>query len=167
MRAPLSDAPRQNGLTIRTVAWRVLPTALAALFFASCIPTPPPPPARPPARPVAPRLTPAPNVAGDPENGRRLFTASRIYPANGCGTCHTLPGVSSGTFPGAPNLNNVTLRPTLAGEAIQASPENMKRWIMDPPAMKERAAMPKLQLTDQEAQDLTAFLYSQPHNPTR
>jgi cytochrome c len=105
------------------------------------------------------RLKPAPNVAGDPENGRRLFVA------RGCGGCHTLETSDGATGLVGPRLTNVVLRPTLAGEAIQTTPENLARWIMDPPAMKPGTAMPKLGLTEQEAQDVAAFLYSQPYNP--
>jgi cytochrome c1 len=43
----------------------------------------------------------------------------------------------------------------------------MRRWIIDPSSMKQGAAMPKLEITEQQARDLTAFLYSQPLNPTR
>jgi cytochrome c1 len=110
------------------------------------------------------RLTAAPGVPGDPNAGRQLFTDPSIYPTSGCGTCHTLPGVASGVFPFAPNLNNVTLRPTLAGDSIPASPENLKRWIMDPPAMKADAKMPKPNVTDRQAEDLAAFLYAYPYN---
>jgi cytochrome c1 len=105
------------------------------------------------------RLTPAPNVAGDPENGRRLFTAA------GCAGCHTLPSVSAATGVSGPVLANVVLRPTLAGEAIAMTPENMARWLLDPSALKPGTAMPSVGLTDQQARDITAFLYSQPYNP--
>jgi mono/diheme cytochrome c family protein len=111
------------------------------------------------------RLTPNPNVPGDPENGRRLFTDSKFYPPNGCASCHTLRDVGTGAYPGAPNLTNVSLRATLADDALQNSPAQMKAWIMDPPGQKPGAKMPKLQVSDQEAEDLTAFIYSLPYNP--
>jgi cytochrome c len=104
-------------------------------------------------------LTPAANVPGDPESGRRLISA------RGCGGCHTVSGVPAATGVVGPNLTNVALRPTLAGEIIQNSPETMTRWIMDPPALKPGTPMPRLGLNEQEAQDITAFLYSQPANP--
>jgi cytochrome c1 len=111
------------------------------------------------------RLVPAPGVPGDPNAGRQAFTDASIYPTAGCGTCHTLPGVSAGVFPFAPNLNNFTLRPTFAGDSMPASPENLKRWIMDPPSMKSDAKMPKLpNLTDRQAEDIAAFLYAYPYN---
>ena len=160
----------RSGAARRGLLVSLLGTSLIAVVLAACTagPGPRPPSARA-AQPALSPLTPAPNVAGDPAAGRRLFTDSRLFPPSGCGTCHTLPGVASGTLMAqAPNLNNVGLRPTLAGEALPNTPENMKRWIMDPASMKPGATMPKLpSLTDVEAQDLTAFLYSLPYNPSR
>jgi cytochrome c1 len=68
-----------------------------------------------------------------------------------------------------PNLTNFTLRPTIAGDAsgITNSPDNLVRWIMNPPALKQGALMPVLGINEQEARDLAAFFYSQPYNPPR
>jgi len=110
-------------------------------------------------------LTPAPNVPGNPEAGRQLFTSSTVFPPSGCGTCHTLRGVPEATGVIGPNLTNITLRPTLAGGAVPNTPENLVRWIMNPPALKEGAAMPPMQsLSEQQARDVAAFLYSVPFN---
>ena len=105
------------------------------------------------------RLTPAPNMGGNAQNGRQLFTAK------GCTGCHQIPGVPAKPSLTGPLLNNMALRPTIAGEQIQNTPENMAKWIQNPPALKPGTAMPALGLTDQEAQDLAAFVYAQPHNP--
>lgn len=110
-------------------------------------------------------LTPAPQVAGDPNRGRRLFTDSHIVAPSGCGSCHTIRGVPEATGVIGPNLTNVSLRPTLAGETIPNSAENLARWIVDPAAMKQGALMPKLGVSEQDARDLAAFIYSQPYNP--
>jgi len=64
-------------------------------------------------------------------------------------------------------LTNVVLRPTLGGDRIENTPENMARWIMDPPGMKSGATMPNLGLNQQEARDIAAFLFSHPYNPAR
>jgi len=113
------------------------------------------------------QLTPVPSVPGDPNNGQKLFTDSKFYPPSGCGSCHTLLGYTTGAYPGAPNLTNVSLRPTLAGETLQNTPAQLKAWIMDPPSQKRDARMPKLNVSDQEATDLAAFIYSLPYNPAQ
>jgi cytochrome c oxidase subunit 2 len=76
-----------------------------------------------------------------------------------------LRGVSEATGIIGPNLTNITLRPTLAGGAVPNTPENLARWMMNPPALKEGAAMPPIQsLSEQQARDVAAFLYSVPFN---
>jgi cytochrome c2 len=111
---------------------------------------------------TAPRiLTPAPNVNGDPNVSRRLVVAK------GCAGCHTIGGVPGATGVIGPNLTNISLRPTIAGETIPNSPDMLVRWLLDPPSLKPGTTMPRLGLTEAEARDLTAFLYSQPYNPAR
>lgn len=140
----------------------------AMLALASCAPSPAPPPRLSTSGPIERDLIPSPDAPGDPNNGQRLFTQARPGYQSGCGTCHTLSGVSSGVWPGAPNLTNVTLRPTLSREGMQTNPDNLRRWIMDPRSMKSDATMPALAgLSEEDARDLTAFLYSQPYNPIR
>ncbi len=103
-------------------------------------------------------------MQGDPERGRALFVDASIVQPNGCGTCHSVRGVPGASGIAAPNLTNVSLRPTLAGDTIPNTPENMTRFIVDPPAIKTGAQMPKLGVSDAQARDLAAFLYSQPYN---
>ena len=100
-----------------------------------------------------------PGVAGDPVSGRQLFATT------GCGGCHTLYGLPGAAGVVGQNLTNVVVRPTLAGEAIPMTPANLMRWLLDPPALKPGTSMPRVGLTEAQARDLTAFLYSQPLNP--
>jgi cytochrome c2 len=146
----------------------VLSAVAAASLFVACVdrpqlgPTP-----HPLGTPAAiagvatPVLTPAPNVPGNPQNGRALFTQK------GCVGCHQLAAVPAKPALTGPTLTNMVLRPTIAGEQIQNTPENLVKWIMNPPAMKPGTAMPALGLSEQEAQDLAAFLYSVPYNASR
>jgi cytochrome c1 len=109
---------------------------------------------------AAPRiLTPAPDVPGDPQVGRQLIQQK------GCGGCHTVDGVPGATGVAGPNLTNVALRPTLAGESIPNSSATLEQWLLDPQSLKPGTTMPRLGLSEQEARDLTAFLESQPHSP--
>lgn len=105
------------------------------------------------------QLQPAPEIPGDPNNGVALFTS------RGCVACHTVTRVPNATGAIGPNLTNMVLRPTIAGDQIQTTPDNLARWIVNPPAMKRDTKMPVLGVSDQEARDLAAFLYSLPYNP--
>lgn len=90
---------------------------------------------------------------GDAARGKELI---RKY---GCGSCHTIPRV-----PGAES----TVGPSLMGEATHAyiagvmpnQPENMIRWIMDPPGVDEKTAMPNLNVSAVDARDIAAYLYT-------
>jgi cytochrome c len=104
-------------------------------------------------------LTPAPGVPGDPNLGRRLIQQK------GCGGCHTVSGVPGATGVAGPNLTNVALRPTLAGDSIPNSPDTLERWLMDPPSLKPGTTMPNLGLTEDDARNLVAFLEAQPRSP--
>jgi cytochrome c len=146
--------------------WRLLALAAVPLAIAGCngvtppgVPTPTPSGTNSFGQSAPRVLTPAPAVAGDPNIGRRLIGQK------GCGGCHTLSGVSGATGVAGPNLTNVALRPTIAGESIPNSPDMLERWLIDPPALKPGTTMPRLGLSEQDARDLVAFLESQPHNP--
>lgn len=114
----------------------------------------------PPQQPMR-QITPAPNVTGDPAEGRRLFVST------GCAGCHTVQDVPAASGIAGPNLTNVVLRPTLAGDTIPMTPESLVAFLLDPPAVKPGTTMPNVGLTPEQAQHLTAFLYSQPENPSR
>jgi cytochrome c1 len=43
---------------------------------------------------------------------------------------------------------------------LHNTPENMIRWIEDPQAVDSLTAMPTLGLSDREARDIAAYLYT-------
>ena len=143
----------------RSGAWILALLLVGCGPSTSASPTPTPRPAPLDSRPAV--VTPAPGLpGGDPRAGQRLLLDK------GCGGCHTVAGVPGASGVAGPNLTNIGLRPTLAGTTIPNSPQTMTSWLMNPAALKADARMPNLGLTQQEAQDLTAFLFSQPYNPS-
>jgi cytochrome c1 len=50
-------------------------------------------------------------------------------------------------------------RTYIAGE-LPNTVENLVRWVKDPPAVEPGTAMPKLGLSDQQALDVAAYLYT-------
>jgi cytochrome c2 len=124
----------------------------STLALAACVPAPPSVPAAKAAQPAASGGGAA--VTGDANNGRTLFTAK------GCIACHTAQGVQGATGTIGPNLNGIgdaVKRPKLADGATN-SPEHVREWIRDPQKLKPGTMMPNLQLSDKEADDLTALL---------
>ena len=65
----------------------------------------------------------------------------------GCGTCHTIPGIRGAEGLVGPPLTKMALRTYIAG-VLTNTPDNMERWIKDPPAVDHQTAMPKLGVAD-------------------
>lgn len=76
----------------------------------------------------------------------------------GCGGCHIIPGIEGANGSVGPDLAGVASRTTLAGAVPHTGPDDLKRWILDPPALKPGTQMPNLGLTDEEATRITAYL---------
>jgi cytochrome c2 len=90
---------------------------------------------------------------GSPKNGSELM---KPY---GCIACHAVPG-RSGTQPRVgPPLKGFGSRMFVAG-AAENTPENVVRFIMDPRSVAPKSAMPKLDVSEPDARDLAAFLYT-------
>ncbi len=117
----------------------------------SVIPAPsaaPAPGAPAPANPPQP----APG-GGDPNVGKQLIQTGA------CPACHTIPGIPNANGTVGPNLGGVASRPTIAGGAVPNNgPDDLKRWIMDPPGLKPGTIMPNLHLTDEQATNIVAYL---------
>ncbi|NNM75191.1 c-type cytochrome [Enterovirga aerilata] len=89
----------------------------------------------------------------DPERGRALVLSY------GCGACHLVPGVPGARGTVGPSLEGWSGRALLAGIAAN-TPRNLVPWLLDPPAMLPRTGMPAVGLTEPEARDVAAFLYT-------
>ena len=77
----------------------------------------------------------------------------------GCGSCHEIEGVRAAHGRVGPPLTGVASRSIIAGE-LANTPENMVRWIRDPVAVEPTTAMPNLQVTEETARDMVAYLYT-------
>jgi cytochrome c2 len=77
----------------------------------------------------------------------------------GCGSCHTIPGVRRATATVGPPLEKLARRSYIAG-VMDNTPENLIRWIQDPPGVDAKTAMPRLGVSGQDARDIAAYLYT-------
>lgn len=93
-------------------------------------------------------------AAGDPARGK---TAIAKY---GCPLCHTIPGIEGATAVVGPPLDHVATRPLLGGGHIPNTPENMVKWIQHPQQIDPKNVMPELGVTDADARDIAAYLYT-------
>lgn len=115
--------------------------------------------AQPTATKPAAGQTPAPTGGGDTQasadKGKELFASK------GCGACHAVknvPGAVGTIGPALDGIGNATARPNIAGGALKNTPENMAKWLKNPPALKPGTQMPNLNLGDAEIASLVAFL---------
>lgn len=90
---------------------------------------------------------------GSPSAGARLIASYR------CGACHTIPGISGADGLVGPPLTLFARRTYVGGE-LPNTPSNLIRWIRDPPAVEPNTAMPALGLSEQQARDVAAYLYT-------
>jgi mono/diheme cytochrome c family protein len=76
-----------------------------------------------------------------------------------CATCHEIPGVIGAQAHVGPPLDGIGARTFIAG-AIPNTPENMIRWLRNPQLIDPRTAMPDLYVTERDARDIAAYLYT-------
>lgn len=96
------------------------------------------------AEPAVPR-------AGDIERGKQA-----LY-QYACNACHTIPGVTGSSPAVGPPLAGLAQRHTLAGKLVN-TPENMVRWLRHTREVDPLTAMPEMELTEQDATDIAAYL---------
>lgn len=92
-------------------------------------------------------------TGGDADRGRELM---RVY---GCGSCHSIPGVSGAAGLVGPPLGGIASRSYIGG-VLPNAPDNMLRWLRDPRAVDSLTAMPNLGVTPSDARHLAAYLYT-------
>jgi cytochrome c1 len=92
-------------------------------------------------------------TGGDPVAGK---AAMKRY---GCISCHTIPGVEGATALVGPPLTHMARRAYVAGVLVN-NPENLQEWILDPPGVDQKTAMPNLRVTRPDARDIAAYLYT-------
>lgn len=92
--------------------------------------------------------------ADSPDGNKRGRDLLRQY---GCQACHRIPGVPDAVGTVGPPLDDVGARVYLAG-TLPNSPANMARFIRSPEAVKPGTAMPNLNVSEQDARDMVAYL---------
>ena len=89
------------------------------------------------------------------EKGRALFIGL------GCGACHRRAKIPGAVGEIGPALDRFSARAYLAG-GLPNRPDNLLRWLLDPPAVSPQTAMPNMQLGQEQARALAAWLYARP-----
>lgn len=138
---PSRPARRTRGIAVPA---RALVLVLAFLFMlAVCV-------AAAPARAAGPaQVVPR----ADAQRGAQWITAF------GCAACHTVPGIKNAQGNVGPPLTRFGDRTYIAG-MLRNTPANLVRWIRDPQGVVPGNAMPNMGVTEAQASDIAAYLYT-------
>jgi cytochrome c2 len=90
---------------------------------------------------------------GTPSRGH---DAMRRY---GCQSCHSIPGVAGANALVGPPLAGIASRSYIAG-VLSNTPDHMIEWLKNPPKVDSMTAMPNMNVTDRDARDIAAYLYT-------
>jgi sulfur-oxidizing protein SoxX len=96
---------------------------------------------------------PRPIAGADPARG--LVVMESV----GCGACHAIPGVKWPTGTVGGSLNGFAERPLIAGR-LPNQPDTLVAWLKDAPSLSPTTGMPPMPITEAQARDVAAYLYS-------
>lgn len=99
--------------------------------------------------------TDAPRVIAGADPARGLAVIERV----GCAACHRIPGVEWPTGSVGGSLAHFADRSMIAGR-LPNQPDTLARWLRDPPSLSPETGMPPMPITDVEARDIAAYLYT-------
>lgn len=91
--------------------------------------------------------------------GGKPAEAEAALRAYGCVNCHTIPGVRGADALVGPPLTGWSRRRFIAGR-IPNEPDELVRWILHPQGVKPGTAMPDMGVSDQDARNIAAYLFT-------
>src|SRR5690606_5899288 len=90
-------------------------------------------------------------------SGVDLAHVRQLIADYGCVACHTVPGVKGPTVMVGPPLENLARRGYLGG-VLPNTPDNLVRWLLNPPSIDPQTAMPDTRLSNEDGKDIAAYL---------
>lgn len=92
-------------------------------------------------------------VGADPDRGREVMAAIE------CGVCHEIPGILGADGIVGPSLEQFGRRKLIAG-VVPNEPSVLAQWVRDAPSLAPQTGMPDLPITQDQARDVAAYLYT-------
>lgn len=99
--------------------------------------------------------TDAPRVIAGADADAGLAVIERV----GCAACHRVPGVAWPTGSVGGSLDGFAGRSLIAGR-FPNQPDTLVRWLRDAPSLSPETGMPPVPITDGQARDVAAYLYT-------
>jgi cytochrome c len=97
--------------------------------------------------------SPSPVSVGDPARARIAFQQYA------CTTCHIIPGIVGAKGSAGPPLTGWANRIYIAG-VLPNTPDDLVLWLQDPERISPGTAMPDLGVTERDAWDMAAYLFT-------
>lgn len=92
-------------------------------------------------------------AGADPQRGLAVIERT------GCASCHAIPGVRWPVGATAASLDTFGDSPLIAGR-LPNQPDILVQFLRDAPSLDPQTAMPPMPLTEAEARDAAAYLYT-------
>jgi len=91
--------------------------------------------------------------------GGDVTRGARAIDKYGCGSCHVIPGIRDARGMVGPPLTAFGRRTIIAGRVLNDA-DSLEHWIRAPQEIEPGTAMPNLNVTEQDARDIAAYLLS-------
>lgn len=91
--------------------------------------------------------------------GGNASRGKQAIQAFGCGSCHMIPGIDGAQGTVGPPLMYFGRRVYIAGE-VPNTPALLMQWIQSPQSIEPKTVMPALGVTESQARDMAAYLYT-------
>jgi cytochrome c2 len=91
--------------------------------------------------------------------GGEVKRAPAVFRRYGCGGCHTIAGVAGADGKVGGRLTELREQVYIGG-VVTNTPQNLTAWIVSPQRFSPRSAMPATGISEAEARDVAAYLYS-------
>ena len=95
-----------------------------------------------------------------PQAGTSEEEGLGVFQTVGCLECHTVSGVENAVGTTGPNLTHIGSRQTIAAGVLPNDAEHLEEWIANPPAVKPGSKMPRYPMSEEQLEDLVAYLRS-------
>jgi cytochrome c oxidase subunit II len=80
-----------------------------------------------------------------------------LFITKACFACHAIRGTMAAGVAG-PDLTHLMSRDTIASGAVPLTPQNLRQWVRNPASFKPGVLMPATDLTDQDLDQIVAYL---------
>ncbi len=98
-------------------------------------------------------------VQAEAMTGGRIEAGRATIGRYGCGSCHRIAGIPGAVGQAGPALDGIALRTQIAGR-LPNRPDAMRLWLQHPQQVSPGTGMPDQGVTDRDARDMSAYLYT-------